>query len=96
MQRVLRTALGFEMRLHDLGGYHFQLFHFGRGKWKVVPLVDWRELILLDYHEALHHMAGSGLYEAVRKDYWWPSLHVDCITFAEQCPGCGLERTHFN
>ena len=45
-KRVLELAPRFEIRLHDLQGYRFQLFHFGCGKWKVVPRVLKRDSIL--------------------------------------------------
>ena len=45
-KRVLELAPLFEIRLHDLSRYRFQLFHFGRGKWKVVPRVSKLDSIL--------------------------------------------------
>ena len=38
-KRVLELAPMYKVKLHDLHGYRFQLFHFGRGSWKVVPRV---------------------------------------------------------
>ena len=41
-------------------------------------------------------MAGKGLYEAVRRDYWWPCLRYDCLVTAGECPGCRQEQKRFS
>ena len=95
-KRVLKVAPSYDLRLNELGQYRFQLFRSYGGRWKVVPRTATREAILRGYHEALRHVAGQGLYEVVRKDYWWPQLRVDCLICAKQCPGCRSERARFD
>ena len=45
-KRVLELAPMYEVKLHDLHGYHFQHFHFGHRSWKVVPRVGTRNRVL--------------------------------------------------
>ena len=67
---VLELTLQCEVWLHDLSGSQFQLYYYGRRKFKVVPHAAVHKGVLLEYNETLHHVVGQGLFEAVGHNYW--------------------------
>lgn len=50
-----------------------------------------RRKIVREYHQALKHAAVDALMEALKVDYWWATMRIDCMEIVGQCKGCRAE-----
>ena len=59
----------------------------------VVPHNLKKKVLHINHHTLLAgHPGGKKLYHRIRKDYYWPSLTVDCYTTVRLCPHCARNR----
>lgn len=57
----------------------------------MVPPIGDRRRTIRRFHVSLKHAALASLLEALSREYWWPTMRMDCMEILAMCSGCVVE-----
>lgn len=60
-----------------------------------VPLESLQRKLLEEHHDTFvaGHFARDKTFEAVSRNYWWPSLYRDVVSYCQSCPHCQRSKS---